>query len=126
MRYLAVAAALLGLTGVALGAFGAHGLKTLVAVERLDIWRTAVSYQMYHSPILLLLAWQNSVSADKLMAWAGFSLLTGTLIFSGSLYLLVWLDKPVLGMITPIGGTLLMLGWLLLLVALLKNRFNPE
>ncbi len=126
MRYLAIAAALLGFFGVALGAFGAHGLQSLVSPARLATWQTAVSYQMYHVAVLLIIAGWDAKDGRKLLAWAGGCLLAGVLVFSGSLYLLVLLDMPRLGMVTPLGGTLLLVGWLLLLLAIVKHQRRVE
>lgn len=121
MKQLAIVAAVLGMLGVVLGAFGAHGLKTVVTAERLGTWNTAVSYQMYHAPVLLLAAVANARLASRLLSAAAGCLLAGVLIFSGTLYLLVWFDLPVLGMITPVGGTLLILGWMLLAIVLARH-----
>ena len=126
MRNLAIAAALLGLVGVALGAFGAHGLKSVVSPDRLEVWQTAVSYQMYHAPVLLLLAWIDAPKMRRLLNLAACSMLGGIVIFSGTLYLLVLLDLPKLGMITPVGGTLLIIGWLFLVAAAFKGWPDKE
>ena len=104
-----------------LGAFGAHGLETVVTAERLESWKTAVSYQMYHAPLLLLVAAANARLGSGLLNAVAGCLLGGMLIFSGTLYLLVWFDLPALGRITPIGGSLLILGWLLLVVAVCRH-----
>ena len=124
-RPLAIIAVLLGLTGVALGAFGAHGLREWVSDQRLEVWKTAVSYQMYHVPVLLWLAWIGPRPVGALL-WAGRCLLAGVLVFSISLYALVALDAPWLGAVTPVGGSLLLLGWVLLLVALVNQSFRQE
>jgi len=107
-----------------LGAFGAHGLRDLLTPERMETYQTAVTYQMWHALALVGLA---SVGAhlrawSNLMTIAGYALTLGTLIFSGSLYLLVLLDKPILGAITPIGGVAMIIGWLALAYAALKWR----
>lgn len=120
MRYAPLIAALLGFCGVALGAFGAHGLKNSVSEDGLAVWRTAVSYQMYHVPVILLLPFLTGMSARwRVLACRMFTL--GVVVFSGSLYLLVVLALPLLGMVTPFGGVMLLLGWLCLLVAALKT-----
>lgn len=105
-------AAALGLLGVALGAFGAHALKpTLAAFGTADIWQTAVFYHLVHAVALLALALAGR--ADRWMTglWT-----VGVVIFSGTLYVLATSGIKWLGAITPIGGTLLIIGWLLLLV----------
>ena len=102
-----IAAGLLGFTGVALGAFGAHALKdTLTAAGTLDTWRTAVLYQLIHAVALLALpAWP----------WVGRSWIVGVVLFSGSLYWLALGGPKILGPITPLGGAALLLGWALLI-----------
>lgn len=102
--------AILGFLSVAAGAFGAHALKSALAPDRLEIFETAVRYQMYHS--LALLA-AGSFGASK-AAWAFF---LGIVVFSGSLYLLVLTDRRALGAVTPIGGVLFLLGWIFLALA---------
>ena len=96
------------------GAFGAHGLRELVTPQRLDVWNVATDYQMAHGLGLLLLSLTRpSLDSPKSgwLQWSLWALLTGILIFSSSLYLLVWLDIAWLGAITPIGGSLLVVGW---------------
>jgi uncharacterized membrane protein YgdD (TMEM256/DUF423 family) len=113
-------AALLGFTGVALGAFGAHGLRDVVSPDRLDVWKTAVSYQLYHVPVIMLLPLLTSLESRWRQRAAG-CFIVGVMVFSGSLYLLVGLDIPQLGMVTPLGGVFLLAGWLSLLIAVLKK-----
>ena len=115
-RWITLAAGLLGLTGVALGAFGAHALKDqLTASGHLETWRTAVLYQLLHAVALLALAgWRTGESdSDRRTAlcWV-----TGTVLFSGSLYWLSLGGPRWLGPITPLGGLALLTGWLLLVV----------
>lgn len=111
-------AAILGASGVAAGAFGAHGLRTRVDARMLEVFETAVRYQMFHVPALLtvgiLLMMGRSGLALQLSGW---SFLVGSVIFSGSLYALVLSDVRWLGAITPIGGVFLIAGWILLAVA---------
>lgn len=109
-------AAILGATAVALGAFGAHGLADMLTeTGRLDVWKTAALYHLAHAVVLLALG--LSGKPCKLPA---LLILIGTLIFSGSLYALCLTQVGVLGAITPIGGTLLIAGWLALLT--LKSK----
>jgi uncharacterized membrane protein YgdD (TMEM256/DUF423 family) len=98
---------------VILGAFGAHGLKDRVTAARLDVWHTACEYQFYHAlGILLIVLLATHFSSHLLpVAWV---LLAGSVIFSGSLYLLVLTDTAWLGAITPIGGMTLIVGWCIL------------
>ncbi len=118
-RIFAVIAALLGLTAVGTGAFGAHGLKSVFEqTPRFEaIWQTAVAYHMYHALALLAVAWVASRRPGALTLWAGITFTAGVAIFSGSLYALVLSGVTKLGAITPIGGVSLMVGWLLLALA---------
>lgn len=110
-----------GLAGlsVALGAFGAHGLKRLVAADLLANWETAARYQMYHALALLAVAWALShwPGQAKLLAAGGWFFMAGVVLFSGSLYLMVLSGMKWLGAITPLGGVAFVAGWLCLIVA---------
>ena len=108
----AVAAALILATGVMLGAFGAHGLKGRVDQEMLDVFEVAVRYQLLHG--LALLAVVAVGLGAKPLQVVGSCYLGGILLFSGSLYLLVFSGIRWLGAITPIGGLLLICGHLYL------------
>lgn len=111
---------------VALGAFGAHGLKSLLAAEQLQTFETAVRYQFYHSFALLFAAWVLGQYGSKWAQYAAYAFLCGILCFSGSLYLLAnrsWLGIEGwtwLGPITPLGGLLFIIGWVCLAVAVRK------
>ncbi|MEJ8801899.1 DUF423 domain-containing protein [Pontibacter sp. H249] len=117
---LLIASALGGLT-VAIGAFGAHALaKLLESTGRVETFETAVKYQMYHTLALLavgLLLFRVEQPALQVAAWCFF---IGILIFSGSLYVLTLTGITWLGAITPIGGTLFIVGWGALFYAVLK------
>ncbi|MBI2962592.1 MAG: DUF423 domain-containing protein [Deltaproteobacteria bacterium] len=102
--------ALLGFAGVAAGAFGAHGLRSLVTPQRLEIFETAVRYQMIHALAILL---AGLLGAPQ----AGWCFAAGIGVFCGSLYLLVLTDQRWLGAVTPIGGLLFLAGWALLALA---------
>lgn len=102
-------AAALGLLGVALGAFGAHGLKDLLLANgRLDVWQTAVLYQLVHAVASL---WAAGRHPTVVWIWTA-----GVIIFSGSLYLLAVTNIKWLGAITPIGGLLFLAGWLMIAI----------
>ncbi|WP_323017238.1 DUF423 domain-containing protein [Castellaniella sp.] len=116
-RFLILCGALVLALGVATGAFGAHGLRRLVAPELLETWRTAAHYQVVHGLGLLLIAALWSRLAPAPAAWAGGLMLAGMLIFSLSLYALVLTGIRTLGAVTPIGGLLLILSWLALALA---------
>lgn len=107
---LILAAALLGASGVALGAFGAHALRDSLGPAETGWWQTAVQYQMWHALALLALA-ALPLPRLALPAWL---ICGGTLLFSGSLYAMALTGARGLGMVTPFGGALLILGWLAL------------
>ncbi len=115
-RLAATLGALLGGVAVALGAFGAHALKTRLEPRDLEIFETGVRYQMYHALALLAAAWllDKGISQGTGAAW-GFTI--GTMIFSGSLYLMVFTGQRWLGAVTPIGGVALIVGWAMLVAA---------
>jgi uncharacterized membrane protein YgdD (TMEM256/DUF423 family) len=100
--------------GVALGAFGAHALRDRLPSEMLNIFEVGVRYQMYHALALLAVAWAGSRWPGGGIPTAGWLFVAGTVIFSGSLYLLSLTGIRWLGAITPIGGAAFLLGWLLL------------
>lgn len=101
-------AAIAGFIAVTMGAFGAHGLKQLLTEHYLEVYKTAVSYQMWHA---LLLAIVGILPAHRLLCWAGWLLVAGMLLFSGSLYVLALCKLNWLGMITPFGGVAFLLAW---------------
>jgi uncharacterized membrane protein YgdD (TMEM256/DUF423 family) len=125
-RQIILTAAVLGLSAVILGAFGAHALKEHLYAYELDIWKTAVSYQFYHTLAMLFLStFSKYRSRSILVSYWGFFL--GTVLFSGSLYLLaldsyLGVNLSFLGPITPVGGLFFIVGWLSLLLAALKNK----
>jgi uncharacterized membrane protein YgdD (TMEM256/DUF423 family) len=105
-------AALMGLLAVALGAFGAHGLKEILTqYNTVAIWEKAVFYHFIHTVMLFVLAQRHPVKTGP---WLSF--FVGIVIFSGSLYLLAVTNARWLGAITPIGGVSLMVGWAWLLL----------
>lgn len=115
-------AALAGLLAVALGAFGAHSLKDVLArYQTAGIWEKAVFYHFIHAVMLFILAGRQPLASGP---WWCF--LIGIVIFSGSLYLLAATNVRWLGAITPIGGISFIVGWLWLLVApALPGRLGP-
>lgn len=98
--------------GVALGAFGAHGLKAKLSPELLAVFETGVRYQVYHAFGLLAVAWVVSQWPQAPAHTAGWLFVGGTLLFSGSLYLLTFTGVRWLGAVTPIGGLMFLAGWL--------------
>ncbi len=106
--------ALLALLAVTLGAFGAHALKSRLSPELLQTFETGVTYQMYHALGLFAVAWAYSRFSGPLIQASGWFMLAGTVVFSGSLYLLAMTSWRWLGAVTPIGGLGMILGWALL------------
>jgi uncharacterized membrane protein YgdD (TMEM256/DUF423 family) len=113
-KLIGLAACIYGFLGVALGAFGAHGLKNKLSPDLLAVWKTAVEYQFYHlPPLLFLAAWSAWKPESAVLLPAGL-LAAGVLVFSGSLYALALTGIRGLGAVTPLGGLLLMAGWAVL------------
>ena len=113
-----LAGALLAALGVALGAFGAHALRGALSPEHLALYQTGALYHLVHAAALFgaaLLA--RDAAAGKLAIWAGYAFFAGTVVFSGSLYLLAITGQKWLGAITPVGGTLFLAGWALVALA---------
>lgn len=100
---------------VALGAFAAHGLKGRLSTEMLNIFEVGARYQMYHALALMAVAWAETRWPGGSVTAAGWLFVVGTVIFSGSLYLLSLTGWRWLGAITPIGGVAFLLGWLSLI-----------
>jgi uncharacterized membrane protein YgdD (TMEM256/DUF423 family) len=135
-KYYISIAAFLGALTVALGAFGAHALKAVLSQAALVTYETAVRYQMYHVVALLftgiLLQKASTPKQQKLLSRAGLFFIDGIVLFSGSLYFIV--AKPFLGIegmpwvgiITPIGGLVWMVAWVLLALSQLKGVENSE
>lgn len=113
-------AGIYGACGVALGAFGAHGLKSHLAPEALATWQTAVTYHLIHAVALLIVgvwlrfAGPTGVAGTGALAVAGWSFVVGVLLFSGSLYVLALGGPRALGPVTPVGGLAFIVGWLAL------------
>ncbi|AYC28776.1 DUF423 domain-containing protein [Paenisporosarcina cavernae] len=124
MPFFIIAGAVNAFLAVALGAFGAHALKEKLSEKYLAIWETAVQYQMFHAVALLVIGVLLSTSLlgpVSSLNWAGYLLLAGIIIFSGSLYVLSLTGIGVLGAITPIGGVAFLAGWVMLIVAVVKH-----
>lgn len=121
IRPFLVLAAFFGLTGVALGAFAAHGLKSQLSADYLAVFQTGVHYQLIHALALIGVALLALHAPNRLLTVAGVLFVLGVLLFSGSLYLLTLTGLKV-GIVTPIGGVAFMGGWLCLLLAGWKLR----
>lgn len=103
--------ALFALSGVAAGAFGAHGLKARLAPEMLAIFETAVRYQLVHALALLAVAWATVRWPGRMTTAAGVLFIAGIVLFSGSLYGLALGGTRAVGLITPVGGVAFIAGW---------------
>lgn len=124
-------ASVFGATAVMLGAFGAHALKSKLTTEQLQVYETGVRYQMYHVFALIAVAFLiDKYPGKSVLNYAGYSFMAGIVLFSGSLYLLS--TKQLLGMesakwlgpVTPLGGLFFIMGWALLLAAVLGKSNN--
>ena len=125
-KQIIITAALFGLFAVIFGAFGAHALKASLSADALDAWKTAVSYQFYHSLALLFLS-TFSKYRSRSIRFSYWAFTLGIVLFSGSIYLLslrslIGVNLSFLGPLTPVGGLLLIIGWVFLLLAALKNK----
>jgi len=113
-RLFAVVGALSACLAVGAGAFGAHALRARLAADLLDVFETGVRYQMYHALGLLAVAWAIARWPGSAAPIAGWLFVAGTVLFSGSLYLLALTGQRWLGAITPLGGLAFLAGWLAL------------
>ncbi|QNF34556.1 DUF423 domain-containing protein [Adhaeribacter swui] len=117
-----ITAAILGALTVTIGAFGAHALRpALEAAGRLDTFETAVKYQMYHTLALFLTGLLQFHWFHPLFNRASLAFLLGTIVFSGSLYTLSLSGVTKFGAVAPLGGALLIAGWLFLALGITKN-----
>ena len=125
-RFVAIGA-VLGAVAVALGAFGAHGLKKIVPPDTVQTFQTGVQYQMYHALALLFVGLLYEKCSPKLVRLSGLFFIIGIILFSGSLYLLTYfkstetIGMEKLGLITPFGGIAFIAGWLLLFFGAIKR-----
>lgn len=109
-------------SAIAIGAFGAHGLKAVVSLELLKIYNTGVEYQFYNTLGLFAATFMMYLKPkSKMLKISLWLILIGMIIFSFSLYALVLFNLPILGAITPIGGSLLIIAWLLLAISFYKG-----
>jgi len=120
-RAFALAGAVSAFIAVAAGAFGAHALRARLPPDLLAVFETGARYQMYHALALLAVAWAATRWPAAPVRAAGWLFIGGTLLFSGSLYLLALTGTRWLGAITPIGGLLFLAGWAALAIAFAKG-----
>lgn len=116
-RLFAILGAASAFVGVAAGAFGAHALKARLAPDLLSIFEVGVRYQLVHALALFAVAWACARWPGRLAAASGWAFVAGTVLFSGSLYLLALTGIRAFGVVTPVGGVLFLAGWLLLAAA---------
>ncbi len=126
VRKLILAGAVLGMTGIILGAFGAHALKKVLDASQLVSFETGVRYQIYHAIFLLVVANIGTLS-PKAAARIFYLTIIGVILFSGSIYLLstqsvIGMPMSRIGFITPIGGTLLIIAWLQLFIDFMREK----
>ena len=113
-RFFFLSGAIAAFIAVALGAFGAHSLRTKLSADMLNIFEVGVRYQMYHALGLIAVAWAMTRWPAANLNAAGWAFIVGIVVFSGSLYLLSATDIRWLGAITPIGGLAFLIGWAIL------------
>lgn len=116
MKSILTIAAISGLLAVVLGAFGAHALKKMISPEMLEVYKTGVQYQFYHTFALLAVGILMHFNTSKALKWSGYLFVLGILLFSGSLYVMTITGIKALGIITPFGGTVWIVAWFLLMV----------
>ena len=120
IKVFAILGTAFGMLSVALGAFGAHGLRDKVEPRMIEVWQTAAQYNMYHALALIGVAWILSKTQHVGAQVAGWAFVLGIFLFSGSLYAMVLTGIKKLGAITPLGGLAFIIGWIALLVAATK------
>jgi uncharacterized membrane protein YgdD (TMEM256/DUF423 family) len=120
-RSFAAAGALSALLAVAAGAFGAHALRARLTPDLLAVFETAARYQMYHALALFAVAWAATRWPVGSVRTAGWLFIAGTVVFSGSLYVLSLTGQRWLGAVTPLGGALFLAGWLALAIGVLRS-----
>jgi uncharacterized membrane protein YgdD (TMEM256/DUF423 family) len=119
-RALVGAAGVLGFIGVAIGAFGAHALRSKLTEARMANLRTATDYQMWHALAIGLAAFVHARWGSGSAAFAGWAFVVGVVLFSGSLYALAVTGERRWGAVTPVGGVALLVGWAALVVAAIR------
>lgn len=120
-RIFAICGALSAFIAVAAGAFGAHALRAKLGPDLLAVFETAARYQMYHALALIAVAWSMSRWSAPQLRPAGWLFVAGTILFSGSLYLLALTGVRGLGAVTPLGGLCFLAGWLLFAVGVWRG-----
>lgn len=122
VKFWLISACIFGFLSVALGAFGAHTLKNVMDDYGKSIYEKAILYQMFHTIALFVVGILQHLVKDTSFSIAGWGFLIGTLLFSGSLYLLAATGIKWLGAITPFGGVAFLFGWFWLVMTIIKGR----
>ena len=127
-KTLLITGAILGILGIILGAFAAHGLEKLVDADAIKSFETGVRYQLYHAFFLLILG-SSSIVSFKTKKIIFYLVLFGVLFFSGSIYGLATnslssFDFKTIALITPIGGLLLIVAWIVMLIGIIRNKVD--
>lgn len=122
-RWVLIFGAVFGLLSVILGALGAHSLKGVLTPALMDTFKTAVNYQMQHAVVLLVVGLLSEFQSTsiKWLKLSAMSLIFGILLFSGSLYLIVFSELKFFGVIAPVGGLCLIMGWVSIIVAVFSS-----
>jgi uncharacterized membrane protein YgdD (TMEM256/DUF423 family) len=113
-----IISAVSGFTAVAIGAFGAHGLREKLSAEMLEVYKTGVLYQFFHTIVLLILSLNNFIKGKI----ASIFFLAGIILFSFSLYLYSTSGMRFFAMITPVGGVCFLIGWFWLIVGVIREK----
>ena len=126
LRKFYIAGFFFGLIGIILGAFATHGLKPMLTPEAVNSFETGVKYQIYHALLFLILGNIKELG-QKISSWVFYLIVCGVLFFSGSIYLLstnalTSFDFSIIALITPLGGSLLILAWIILLIHFVKLK----
>lgn len=122
MKAFIIIGAINALLSVAFGAFGAHALEGKISDKYLEVWHTAVTYQMFHAlGIIIIGVIAGNVASNSMLTWSGWLMLIGIILFSGSLYILSLSGIKILGAITPLGGVSFIVAWLLLIIFAAKS-----
>ncbi|VXB80586.1 conserved membrane protein [Bacillus sp. 349Y] len=122
MKTFIIIGAINAFLSVALGAFGAHALEGKISAKYIETWNTGVQYQMFHAiGILIIGVMLGNLAPSSLLSWSGWLMLIGTILFSGSLYVLSLSGIKVLGAITQLGGVSFLAAWVLLIIFAAKN-----
>lgn len=121
MKVFIIIGAINAFLAVSFGAFGAHGLADKLEPKYLDIWKTGVTYQMFHAlGILAAGLLLGKAAASSLFSWSGWLMLIGIILFSGSLYVLSVTQINIIGIITPFGGVSFLAAWILMVIGAVK------